>query len=173
MGVFCVATNCTAEHMPPDLQKILTGGCQTGFWLVFDELNRVIPEVLSVFASQIQQIYNALKQSQDTFYFGDDDIKLKSSFGLFTTYNPGYVGRAQLPDNLQSQLCSLTMAVPNVEFILQAKLQSIGVQESAVLSKKMFQLFKNFQNQLSKQTQYDFGLRIILTMVNFLGIQMK
>ena len=63
------------------------------YWICF--------QVLSVIAQQVQTIQRAVAEQLQTFVFEGTEISLDPSCTIFITMNPGYAGRAELPDNLK------------------------------------------------------------------------
>ena len=83
--------------------------------------------------------------------------------------NPGYAGRAELPDNLKALFRPVVMVVPNLEMICENMLMSEGFGKAKILAKKMTVLYKLAEAQLSKQYHYDFKLRALKSVLVMAG----
>ena len=73
--------------------------------------------------------------------------------------NPGYAGRAELPENLKALFRPCAMVTPNFENIAEVNLAGEGFVESKVLANKFTAMFLVCKELLSKQMHYDWGLR--------------
>ncbi|XP_077971534.1 cytoplasmic dynein 1 heavy chain 1-like isoform X1 [Styela clava] len=170
MGRFVLVFNCDETFDFQAMGRIFVGLCQVGAWGCFDEFNRLEERMLSAVSQQIQQIQEALKLHSDPardtsksvcVELLGKQVKVSPEMAIFITMNPGYAGRSNLPDNLKKLFRSLAMTKPDRQLIAQVLLYSQGFRTAEKLASKVVPFFKLCDEQLSRQSHYDFGLRAL------------
>eukprot|EP00981_Chlorochromonas_danica_P014351 scaffold7822_cov179-Ochromonas_danica.AAC.12 len=191
LGVACYVFNCSDQMNYQTMGDIFKGLTQVGAWGCFDEFNRIEIEVLSVVASQVRCILDAImcysipsnREPQfqtlpagtppmkiGSFNFFGEMISLVPTVGLFITMNPGYAGRTELPENLKALFRSCAMIQPDFLPICENMLMAEGFVKARPLSVKFVTLYKLSSELLSKQHHYDWGLRAIKSVLRVAGM---
>ena len=187
----CYVFNCSDQMNFQTLGDIFKGLSQTGAWGCFDEFNRIPIEVLSVVATQVKTILDAIVHNsvpsnreaefQDlppgqppckvgNYNFMGDSIALVPTTGFFITMNPGYAGRTELPENLKALFRSCAMIRPDLALICENMLMAEGFTKARVLSIKFVTLYTLSDKLLSPQAHYDWGLRAVKSVLRVAGM---
>ena len=170
LGIACYVFNCSDQMNYQTLGAIFKGLAMSGSWGCFDEFNRISIEVLSVVATQVGSILNALKdKGRKKFKFFEEEIAINHAVGCFITMNPGYAGRTELPENIKSLFRPCAMVVPDLKNICEIMLAAEGFTDAKDLALKFVTLYRLNKELLSAQDHYDWGLRAVKSVLYIAG----
>jgi len=165
----CYVYNCSPEMDYRSMGNNYKGLAASGAWGCFDEFNRLLLEVLSVCSIQFKAVIDAIKAHAERFTLQGDEISLDPTCGVFITMNPGYLGRAELPESLKTLFRPITVVVPDFELIAENRLMSEGYFKAKDLSHKFITLYSLCRDLLSKQAHYDWGMRAVGSVLQVAG----
>ena len=169
--------NCSDQMNSTVLGHIFKGLSLTGSWGCFDEFNRISTAVLSIVSTQFRALTDAMRvqdSSQDIegtqfLLDGETTIMHRHKCGVFITMNPGYAGRAELPESLKTLFRSVTMMRPDLLLITENLLLSQGFINAEALATQIITMTSMSQSLLSIQIHYDWTLRTVKTIINIAG----
>lgn len=161
--------NCSEESNYELLTKFFKGISMGGFWICFDEFNRISVDVLSVIAYQISLMLDAQRMKASQWMIEKQTLIFNPQMGIFITMNPDYAGRSDLPDNLKGLFRPLAMMIPNYEMITEIMLYSFGFAHARSLANKIVNSLKLASEQLSSQVHYDYGMRTLSGIIQYIG----
>ena len=169
MGKAIYVFNCSDQMDYLGLANIFKGLAASGSWGCFDEFNRLLPSVLSVCSVQYKCVTDAIKAGVKRFIIQEAEIALDPSNGAYITMNPGYIGRAELPEGLKALFRPITVVVPDLGLICQNMLMAEGFVDAIDLARKFQTLYALCKDLLSAAKHYDWGLRAIKSVLVVAG----
>ena len=89
LAIMVYVFNCSEQMDYKSIGNIFKGLAQSGTWGCFDEFNRIAVEVLSVVATQVKSIQDALRAKKKRFIFQGEEIGIVKTVGIWITMNPG------------------------------------------------------------------------------------
>ena len=169
LGLACCVFHCSDRMDYKALGQIFKGLAMSGSWGCSGEFNRIPVEVLSVVTTQVKSILDAVKAKKSMFRFLGEEISLILSIGGWVTMNPGYKGRAGVPENLKALFRPCAMCVPDLMNICEIMLSAEGFLEARDLAKKFVTLYRLNKQLLSACEHYDWGLRAVKSVLVVAG----
>jgi len=130
LGKTCYMMNCSSNLEYTSALRFFKGLASTGFWVCFDEFNRMDPHMISMLSQVIISIQSAIRRRSPTVVIDNSKLSIKNDCGIFITLNPKYAGRHDIPYNLRSLFRQIAMVVPDLSHITEILLYSAGFEEA-------------------------------------------
>lgn len=165
LAIYCKTFNCSAGISFKVFGNFLKAIVLLGAWVCLDEFNRIDVEILSVTSQQIANISKTVQSQADYVFIDNLEIKINPECFVCVTMNPSYIGRNELPGNLRILFRNITMIVPDLQFISELTLFSLGFTQYQVMSNKVINCLRLCAQRLSPQLHYEFGLRDLVNIL--------
>ncbi|EAN34073.1 Hydrolytic ATP binding site of dynein motor region D1 family protein [Theileria parva strain Muguga] len=150
--------NLSELYEVEDMEKILSGLYQLGFWGIFDEFNRLSECVLSSITEKL---------SSKNVILLDRNIKVNDNNAIFITMNPGYSGRNELPPNCLNICQQFFMEKIDLHSILTINLMIFRFKSSSKLSDRIIFILDSL-GLVFTSVKFDFGLRFVKSLFNII-----
>ena len=118
-GKLCFVFNCSSNLDYGSLINFFKGFVSGGSWTCFDEFNKISPDLLSVLATTITQVNQAIRtqKSEITFAESTKPIKVDPRCGIFVTMNTSPLTcshEINIPRGLLNQFRSIQLIKPDL-----------------------------------------------------------
>lgn len=173
LGRQCRIINSTDELNAEMIEKMLQGCSDENMWVCFDEFNHMKPKVLN-------ECLKLFKKYKDVKLFCTFNPECVDGFEIpecmaehfSVTGNPGLVKIDLVhgaPETSESIDFGIPMTVPDYALIAEVMLFCQGIHQATMISNKLCEAFDHFEENCSKQSHYDFGLRTLKMVCNSVG----
>ena len=129
--------NCSSNIEYVSAIRFFKGLVSTGFWVCFDEFNRMSPTMISMLSQVIISIQSAIRRQTPIVIIESNKVNIKNDCGIFITLNPKYSGRHEIPQNLRNLFRQISMIVPDFSYVTEILLYSAGFEQAQVLAKRL------------------------------------
>jgi dynein heavy chain len=165
LAKYVIVFNCSNKNNYNTMATLFMGILKTGAWCCFDEFNRIEVEVLSVVRIQLTLIFDGLRSKAESIPFKGTFVQVNPSLAIYITMNPTYLFRSELPDNLKTLFRPIAVMMADRLKICEIRFLAEGYLYSNILAQKLVTAFDIMEQQLSRQSHYDFSLRTIISVI--------
>ncbi|KAA0164844.1 hypothetical protein FNF31_02167 [Cafeteria roenbergensis] len=148
-GRRCVVFNCGPDMTASAVGSLLVTLAANGAWGCADEFNRLTPSVLGVCSELLRGLLDAQRAGQGAaapsrFAAGpsSDSALVLPTTALFLTMNPGYAGRAPLPQSMTALVRVITVSAPDSAAIAEQLLLARGFESARSLGRRLVAAFQ-------------------------------
>eukprot|EP00938_MAST-03A_sp_MAST-3A-sp1_P006012 g6012.t1 len=192
-GMSVYTFDCTNTMTCRDMGIAISGLAQLGSWGLFRHLDQLSVNVLSVAASQLRSVFDAIRRNLvpenreeefqvapegrpgvpvARFSFPGHDIcssqtiQLVPTVNVFATMNLNENrSRISLPENLKIMFRPCSIMCPDVDIICEYLLKSSGFENAKRLASKISFVFKNSSELVSRRAHYNWSVRGVVRLV--------
>ena len=185
--------DCTNTVTCRDMGSAISGLAQLGSWGLFRHLDRLSVDVLSVTASQLRSVFEAIRRNLvpenreeefqiapegrpgvpvARFSFPGHDIKtsrtiqLVPTVNVFVTMNSSLSSCLKLPENLKTMFRPCSIMCPDTNIMCEYLLSANGFQHAKRLASKISFVFKSSSELVSRRSHYNWSVRGVARLVD-------
>ena len=166
LGYFCFCFNCSESILANQLSALLRGIIQSGVWILFSDLHRVKPEVLSIIGEDFQAIKQASLANLKKFEMDGFEIQLNQQSGIFMTTTP--INFEKIPDSTKNYFRPISLNPLEEEKIVEIHLIILGFINTKIISKKIVLLIRAMNDHFLRKNLYSFDFNTIKSILSLI-----
>jgi len=166
LGRELIIVNCNTYITPINLMRIFKGYLITGFWVLFENLQKCSSEFLSVLLQYVNILkreidYNSIS-NKNTIQFFDQEYDLKPNHGIFINISfSEKINWSPLHSSLKKIFRCNSIQSPEPVKIFESILLSYGFRNAAIISKKVVLFMHLFASYFNDNRKYICSIKTI------------
>ncbi|XP_031757885.1 dynein gamma chain, flagellar outer arm isoform X2 [Xenopus tropicalis] len=165
LGNFLFLFSCSPTSEMQVLRRVLNGAVLDGCWCCFDDFQLLPKIAVSVVMNGAQTLYDSLKARLSTTTLQDEfKITADRNCNLFLTvsWNAGF---QNLSSEVRALFRAVSLASPDITFILRAKLTSLGFKSPKALATRLQLVSELVKEQLAENYLHCFTLQSMIEVI--------
>ena len=175
LGKHVMILQCSAATTQLAISGVLYSGMSAGSWVVFDNINLLSPEVLSV-ASHLLSSASAAARSGAEVFTQVTQVQTEvpiREFGVFTTICKSLKENIEIPQTLKDCVRPISISTPDPVAVATTIIQGYGVEDALFLGAKLGTFWKMALGSLSPAVHHNFTLRTLVYLATELSLRKR